>query len=232
MTVATGRPELRRGRVHEVVSAVPGDAAARLFAAFATTEREDACLWITGGRIPTLCPHGFHGLIDANALTLVEVRDPMEGLWVAEEALRSGAVRVVVVENQRAVDLLQSRRLQLAAEAGSALGLLLGPDSGNTAVETRWRCSSVSEGGERQIRFDWQQVKNKKGSKSRWKAVRDEATGRMRVAPASGGGAGRQIPSRSGQAVCDHRGGEQRLAALLAEHGGEASGADWRHGAG
>ena len=232
MTATEYGPELRRGRVHEVVSKTPGDTAARIFAAFGATGRKGTCLWITGGRIPALCPHGFHGLIDANDVTLVEVRDSMEGLWVAEEALRSGAMRTVVIETSRAVDLLQSRRLQLAAEAGLALGLLLGPDSGNTAMETRWQCAAVPATSGRQIRFDWQQVKNKKGSNTRWKAVRDEASGRMRVAPVSGGGTGDQIAARPGEAVCGHRGGERRLAALLAEHGSETGGADIRHDAG
>ena len=223
------KPYLRPGRVHEIVASISGDAAARVFAAGIVGELGSACLWIVGRHLPALCPHGFHGLLDVNAVTLVHVQTPLEGLWVAEEALRSGIVRTVVVEGERPVDLLQSRRLQLAAEAGRALGMIVGPDSGNTAVETRWRCSARPGADTRQIRFDWEQVKNKKGSNIRLEAVRDEATGRMRVVASSGGGKGSEEHARPGPALRDRLGGERRLAALLAEHGGTAGGTDLRH---
>ena len=223
------RPHLRQGRVHEIVASISGDAAARIFAAGIAGRLGSPCLWIVGRRLPTLCPHGLHGLIDVNAVILVHAQTPLEGLWVAEEALRSGILRTVVVEEERPVDLLQSRRLQLAAEAGRAVGMILGPDSGNTAVETRWRCTALSGAEGRQIRFDWEQVKNKKGSNIKVEAVRDEATGRMRVVAPSGGGTGAEEPARPGPALRDRVGGERRLEALLAEYGGASGGTDLRH---
>lgn len=223
------RPHLRRGRVHEIVASMSGDATARVFAADIAGKLGSPCLWIVGRQVPALCPHGFHGLMDVDAVTLVHAQTPLEGLWVAEEALRSGIFRAVVVEIERAVDLLQSRRLQLAAEAGRAVGMIVGPDSGNTAVETRWRCTAKAGGEEKQIRFDWEQLKNKKGSNIKVEAVRDETTGRMRVVASSGGGTGAEEPARPGPALRDRIGGERRLAALLAEHGSAAGGADLRH---
>ena len=223
------RPHLRQGRVHEIVASISGDAAGRIFAAGIAGRLGSSCLWIVGRRLPTLCPHGLHGLIDVNAVTLVHAQTPLEGLWVAEEALRSGVVRTVVVEEERPVDLLQSRRLQLAAEAGRAVGMILGPDSGNTAVETRWRCTAMPGAEEKQIRFDWEQVKNKKGSNIKVEAVRDEATGRMRVVAPSGGGTGVEEPARPGSTLRDRVGGGRRLEALLAEHGGASGGTDLRH---
>jgi len=214
------KPELRPGRVHEVLAREAGDSAARLFALCVAGDRAGACLWIIGKHSPPPCPHGFHGVTDPNAVLIVQVRTPLDGLWTAEEGLRSGAVRTVIVESEKPVDLLQSRRLQLAAEASGSLGLFLGPDSGNTAAETRWRCSAAPHEDRRLIRFDWEQVKNKKGSNTRLEALRDEATGRVRVVAASGGGAGSEERAGSGPAS-GHRGrGERRLAALLAEHGG------------
>lgn len=81
--------------------------------------------------------------IDPARLILVRCRRAVEGLWAAHEALRSPAVACVVVEVER-LDLLAGRRLQLAAEAGGAAGLLLrfGPlDSAPSAAVTRWRAT-------------------------------------------------------------------------------------------
>jgi len=213
-------PILRGSRVHEVVASETSDAAARVFAARVAGNRDGVCLWIAGGRTPPLCPHGLSGLLDPDALILVEVDTPLDGLWTAEEGLRSGAVGTVVLESERPLDLLQSRRLQLAAEAGGGVGLFLGPDSGNTAAETRWQCRALPSADMRVIRFDWQQVKNKKGPLIAREALRDEATGRMRMAALSGGGAGIEERAGSGPAFRGDSRGRQQCEALLAEHGG------------
>jgi len=72
-------------------------------------------------------------------------------LWAMEEALRAPAVGVVCAEIEE-IDLTSSRRLQLAAEAGGGLGLLLRPVSRNSSEETalpptasvsRWRISAL-----------------------------------------------------------------------------------------
>lgn len=212
-------PILRGGRMHEVVAGETGDAAARVFATRVAGNRGGMCLWIMGRHMPPLCPHGLSGLLDPDALIVVEVSTSLDGLWTAEEGLRSGAVRTVVLESERTLDLLQSRRLQLAAEAGRAVGLFLGPDSGNTAAETRWQCRTLPSTDARVIRFDWQQLKNKKGLLIGREALRDEATGRMRMAAVSGGGAGVEECAGSGPAFRSDSRGRRKLEALLAEHG-------------
>jgi len=219
MTVRDG-PYLRGGRMHEVVAGEAGDASARVFAARIAGNRDGVCLWIAGGRMPPLCPHGLSGLVDPDALILVQVGTPLDGLWTAEEGLRSGAVGMVVLESERPLDLLQSRRLQLAAEAGGTMGLFLGPDSGNTAAETRWQCRALPSVDANIIRFDWRQVKNRRGRSINWKALRDETTGRMRMDAPSGGGAGAEERAGSGSALRGGGGGRRKLDALLAEHGG------------
>ncbi len=82
-------------------------------------------------------------------ITLTPQRDP-EALGCAEEALRSGAVALVVMELAAPPALTPLRRLHLAAEAGLArrrthrrdatlLGLVLTPERGGAAgVESRW----------------------------------------------------------------------------------------------
>jgi len=215
-----GGPYLRDGRMHEVVAGEAGDAAARVFAARVAGGRGGVCLWIAGARMPPLCPHGLAGLVDPDALIVVEVAAPLDGLWTAEEGLRSGAVGMVVLESERPLDLLQSRRLQLAAEAGGATGLFLGPDSGNTAAETRWQCRALPATGSRAIRFDWRQVKNRRGPSIHWEAQRDEATGRMHMVAASGGGASLEERPGPGPSLRGDSRGRRTLDALLAERGG------------
>lgn len=68
-----------------------------------------------------------------------------------EEALRCPAVTGAVLAGDGPLDLTATRRLQLAAETGGALGLLLQPDTtsaAHTAVTTRWRVGSLSAGDE------------------------------------------------------------------------------------
>ncbi len=79
--------------------------------------------------------------IAADRLLLVECQNAQEVLWAAHEALASSAVAAVVIELER-LDLLAGRRLQLAAEAGGAAGLILRfgkPDDAPSAAVTRWR---------------------------------------------------------------------------------------------
>lgn len=80
----------------------------------------------------------------AARLIVVRTRTREEGLWAAEEGLRSGALDALALEPDGPIDLTASRRLQLAAETGATFGLLLtGVLSGGTAapsaVASRWR---------------------------------------------------------------------------------------------
>ena len=90
---------------------------------------------------------------------LIAVRVPPGGdfaataLWAMEEALRASTVGLVCAEIE-ALDLTASRRLQLAAETGGGLGLLLRRDvrrdAGSalppTACVSRWRIAALPGG--------------------------------------------------------------------------------------
>ncbi len=69
---------------------------------------------------PALLSHG----IDLNQVIFVQPESQADALWATDQALRTPAVAAVVAELELIDDRL-ARRLQLAAERGQGLGLLL-----------------------------------------------------------------------------------------------------------
>jgi protein ImuA len=133
---------LARAGLHEVLAAEPGAAAG--FAAIILGRTGGTVLWIAPE--PDAWPSGLarYGLSPA-ALVLVRAPRPADGLWAMEEALRCPAVAGALLHLSD-LDLTQARRLQLAAETGGALGLLLRPDTENagpSAALTRWRINAL-----------------------------------------------------------------------------------------
>jgi len=137
---------LARAAIHEVLAADPGAAAG--FCALVLARTAGTVLWIAAE--PDAWPPGLSrfGLSPAD-LVLVQARRPVDGLWAMEECLRCPGVAgalLVVAE----LDMTAARRLQLAAEAGGALGLLLRPDVEEapvTAALTRWRVGTLPGAG-------------------------------------------------------------------------------------
>ena len=64
--------------------------------------------------------------VDLSQLSVVRTRSPREMLWTTEQALRSNACGAVVAWTMH-IDYKELRRLQLAAEGGSALAVLFRP---------------------------------------------------------------------------------------------------------
>jgi len=88
---------------------------------------------------------------------LIVVRAPRTGdaVWVTEQVLRCRAVAAVVVP-MRAIDAYISRRLQLAAEAGGTLGLILRREArgGATFAASRIHCEPrAGPNGTRHLRI-------------------------------------------------------------------------------
>ena len=141
LTLAADGPALALGRAHEVAGP-----ARRAFAALVAGRAQGPLLWIVAGRRPGLLhPEGLMAFCDPGRLVAVHARRAMEGLWAAEEALRSGAAPVIALEPAEPPALTPVRRLQLAAEAGGEVApapplcLILTPEGGSAAaVETRW----------------------------------------------------------------------------------------------
>lgn len=137
--------------VHEVQGFSAADFALHLLTS--GLSEEDCILWcVPEGRRDHLYGPGLWQMgIDPGRLVVAVCRDRDEMLWTVEEALKSGSVPAVVAQMDKdrsrgsvgkPVDLTASRRLQLAAETGGGLGLILSEGGGTlspSAAATRWR---------------------------------------------------------------------------------------------
>ena len=124
---ALGEGGLRRGALHEI-----SGAAATGFAAVVAGRaalKGGLVLWCCAGRgggglyPPGLAMLGF----DPARLLLVDCRNERELPTAAEEGLRNAGLAALLLETSRPPDMTVARRLQLAAETGGVLGLLLCP---------------------------------------------------------------------------------------------------------
>lgn len=152
---------LLRGRVHELCGP-----ARVVLAAMLMGRCEGPVLWIAPAwQGERLSPDGLAAFADPGRLVMAQARRGEDMLWAMEEALRSGAMPLVVAELAEVPGLTPVRRLNLAAESGAEaagtrrgtapLGLMLTPGAGGAAgVESRWRmgflpsASGLLEGGE------------------------------------------------------------------------------------
>lgn len=158
----------RQNRMHEVCGA-----GASFFAFVLAARMKGSIIWLreawTRDRIN---PFGFVSFVSPDRVLTVLTKDQLELLAASEEALRSGAVRLVVMEMSKPLDLTMGRRLQLAARDGEATALaIIPPDMGSNAAETRWYCQPVFNAQERigdsTLQY-WQLIKNKSGTLGSW----------------------------------------------------------------
>ncbi len=168
---------LRKGRTHEVCGP-----AAPAFACVLAGQARMRVLWITEHwQSAQINPTGFGEYCPPDRVLTASVKDQTDGLASTEEALRSGAVGLVVIELTKPLTLLAGRRLQLAAEMGQSTGLCIIPDGmGSHAAETRWRCSPVFASGDSTL-TRWEIIKNKSGTLSGWDVKWDAKTHRVSV---------------------------------------------------
>lgn len=134
-----GRLSLAPARVHEICGA-----ARHTLALIVAGGMEGPVIWVR----PTWESGRLHGpgmtrMMDPGRVIFVEAQRPVDLLWTLEEALRSGAVPLVVGELPGPPGLTPMRRLQLACEAGTGqgvrpLGLILTPEGASPAAESRW----------------------------------------------------------------------------------------------
>jgi len=142
---------LALGAVHELFAggpAVEHGAAPALFAAAVLARRIGPVLWIAA-RCDLYPPALARVGLDPARLVLVRTRHG--ALRAMEEGLRHPGLAGVVCEHEGRLDLVGSRRLQLAAEATDVLGFVLRRSprfddpalKAPSAAATRWRITSM-----------------------------------------------------------------------------------------
>ncbi|MEM8754452.1 MAG: hypothetical protein AAGF90_15850 [Pseudomonadota bacterium] len=185
-------PALALGRAHEATGP-----AAWVFAALVASRLSGPVLWIRPAwsrEAPH--PEGVAPFFDPARLVFVDAPRPLDVLWAAEEALRSGAAPFVIAEAAEPPALTPLRRLQLAAEAGGAgakgavappLCLILPPRPGSAgAVESRWRCDPLPAWGpagpDAPPRWRFERSYGKSGPPLEWLATGASASAPLQAA--------------------------------------------------
>jgi protein ImuA len=125
----------------------------------------------------------------AERLIWVRTAREAEALWALEEALKSGAVSggLATVE---APPFVATRRLDFAARAGGALGVILRAGTGAdlSAARRRWRircgpsalnCFDADAPG--RVRLSAELVRRRDGPPGAWLLEQDDETGRLGV---------------------------------------------------
>jgi protein ImuA len=112
-------------------------------------------------------------------------------LWAVEEALKSGAVAGALAAVE-APSLVMTRRLDLSAREGHALGIALRarPPEDLSAARVRWRVGPAPSAPNRwdaealgAVRWRVEAARRRDGPPASWMVEVDDETGRLRVAP-------------------------------------------------
>ncbi|MCD0488873.1 Error-prone repair protein ImuA [Pedobacter sp. MC2016-14] len=138
-----------RGVLHEFLTEAPEQAAAcsGFIAGLLSTlmQHNGACIWVSASRMifpPALKAFG----LSPDRIIFIDVKKEKDVLWAMEEALKCGGLAAVIAD-VREVSLIQSRRLQLAAEQSKVTGFMLRSDPrkySTTSCVARWKISPVA----------------------------------------------------------------------------------------
>jgi len=116
--------------------------------------------------VATLRAKGAARFFDPSRLIQCEAANRKEILWCGEEALRCKGAGVVILQMDNGPDLFESRRLQIAAQIGGGLGLvLIGKRANSSTAQTRWHCTPHSH---LSGHWSWNLTKNKSGRLGHW----------------------------------------------------------------
>lgn len=136
------------GAIHEFVNLEPEHAAASggFLGGILKSLMHDggACLWISAAR--TLFPPALKLFgVEPDRIIFIDLKREKDVLWAMEEALKCEGLAAVVAEVS-AINLTQSRRLQLTVERSKVTGFILRDQvqkMSNTACVSRWRVKPI-----------------------------------------------------------------------------------------
>ena len=185
---------LRLDALHEIAASTPDladDASATLFMTGIAARAWGPVLWVVRRRdlfAPGLAQAG----LAAKRILYAEAADDAELLALMEEGLRHRGLGAVIGEARRA-DMAATRRLQLAAEGGRTIALLLkrhgrsgaDPLALPSAAVTRWRVGAAPStplpagvAGVGRARWALELVRQKGGETHNWIVEACDETGR------------------------------------------------------
>lgn len=141
-----GLPTFHLGRVHEANGPLRHALALSVMAS-----SDGMMAWIGESKTGVWRAGGLAAAREPDHLICIQTGSRNETLWAAEQALRCAGIAVTVFQVARGPDLFESRRLQIAAQAGGGLGLcLIEKQVQSSAAPTRWHCSGTD-----QLDADW-----------------------------------------------------------------------------
>lgn len=144
---------LERGRLHEILAETASIGSASGFAVLLSRIIGGDLLWLAEDRAwhlsGSLYPGGLVAMgLDPTRMIVAALADSSTVLRAALDGLRCPALGSVVIEvpgNPRALDLVASRRLSLAAQTYGVTAILLrsGGDAAPNSAQTRWRVAAA-----------------------------------------------------------------------------------------
>jgi protein ImuA len=205
---ALGEGGLRRGALHEISGTAATGFAAVVAGRAAWAGRP--VLWCGVGRgRGGLYPPGLAMLgLPPSSLLLMDCRNERELLAAAEEGMRGGDLAALLLEVSRLPDMTAARRLQLAAETGGSLGLMLCPGASGrhdarwrrdakapdepldtlppSPAVSRWRVGHAPAGGQGHFRWRLELLRCRGGGSGEWMVDWNEKTHRFDLVSAAG----------------------------------------------
>jgi protein ImuA len=141
----------------------------------------------------------------ADRLVWVKAQREGEALWALEEVLKSGAA-AGALGCVAAPPFVTTRRLEFAARAGSAAGILLraGETGDLSAARRRWRIAARPSGLDLDdaaapgaVRFRAQLLRRRDGPPGAWDLEQDDETGGLRLVAGLAGHGLENVPAAS-----------------------------------